>query len=406
MAGQQNLGASLVIKRNAHLRREISKMRSFLTAKALTIFTTRTFALASVLVLSAVAVMAQATTGTLRGTVTDANGGVVAGATVTVKNQATGSLSTSTTTSDGTFDAPALQPGEYTVTVEAPNFKRAVSTGVMVKIGIVNPVAVVLEAGNVTETVTVTANTEEVVQRDQSQISTTIDTRRIAELPSNGAGGGLDTLALLAPGVIANNSGGTNTNGTGLSVNGNRGRSNNFQIDGSDNNDLSVSGPAMFVDNQDQVQEYQIITNNFSAQYGRNQGAVVNIVTKGGTNEYHGSGFWFHQDNKNLNSLNNIEKRSGQLEPNQSLYNVFGGTVGGPLPLPRFGEGGKSIVSGKDRFFFFITYQGIRNPTTVTLRSGSLGILATAVDLSRKRGDPIPYHAGHLRRSSKCASAH
>jgi outer membrane receptor protein involved in Fe transport len=319
--------------------------------------------------------MAQATTGTLRGTVTDSNGGVVSGATVTVKNQATGSVVTSTTTTDGIFDASALQPGDYTVTVEAPNFKRAVSTGVVVKLGIVNPLAVVLEAGNVTETVTVTANTEEVVQRDQSQISTTIDTRRIADLPSNGAGGGLDTLALLAPGVIANNSGGTNTNGTGLSVNGNRGRSNNFQIDGSDNNDLSVSGPAMFVDNQDQVQEYQIITNNFSAQYGRNQGAVVNIITKGGTNEFHGSAFWFHQDNKNLNSLNNIEKRSGQLEPNQSLYNVFGGTVGGPLPLPRFGEGGKSILSGKDRFFFFITYQGIRNPLTTTLRSSSLAIL-------------------------------
>jgi len=202
-------------------------MRSSPKAKALIMFT-RTLALASVLVLSAVAVMAQATTGTLRGTVTDSNGGVVAGATVTVKNQATGSVFTSTTTTDGTFDASALQPGEYTVTVEAPNFKRAVSTGAMVKIGIVNPVAVVLEPGNVTETVTVTANTEEVVQRDQSQISTTIDTRRIAELPSNGAGGGLDTLALLAPGVIANNSGGTNTNGTGLSVNGNRGRSNNF----------------------------------------------------------------------------------------------------------------------------------------------------------------------------------
>jgi outer membrane receptor protein involved in Fe transport len=319
--------------------------------------------------------MAQATTGTLRGTITDSNGGVVSGATVTVKNQATGSVSTSTTSTDGTFDAPALQPGEYSVTVEAPNFKRAVSTGVTVKIGIVNPVAVVLEAGNVSETVTVTANTEEVVQRDQSQISTTIDTRRIAELPSNGAGNGLDTLALLAPGVIANNSGGTNTNGTGLSVNGNRGRSNNFQIDGADNNDLSVSGPAMFVDNQDQVQEYQIITNNFSAQYGRNQGAVVNIVTKGGTNEFHGSAFEFHQDNKNFNSLNNIEKRSGQLEPNQSLYNVFGGTVGGPLYLPRFGEGGRSIISGKDRFFFFITYQGIRNPSSITLRSGSLAIL-------------------------------
>lgn len=349
-------------------------MRSSPKAKALIMFT-RTLALASVLALSAVAVMAQATTGTLRGTVTDSNGGVVSGATVTVKNQATGSVFTSTTTADGTFDASALQPGDYTVTVEAPNFKRAVSTGVVVKLGIVNPLAIVLEAGNVTETVTVMANTEEVVQRDQSQISTTIDTRRIADLPSNGAGGGLDTLALLAPGVIANNSGGTNTNGTGLSVNGNRGRSNNFQIDGSDNNDLSVSGPAMFVDNQDQVQEFQIITNNFSAQYGRNQGAVVNIVTKGGTNEFHGSAFWFHQDNKNLNSLNNIEKRSGQEEPLPSLYNVFGGTVGGPLYLPRFGEGGRSIVNGKDRFFFFISYQGIRNPNSLTLRSGSLGIL-------------------------------
>jgi len=333
------------------------------------------FALACVLVLSAIAVLAQATTGTLRGTVTDANGGVVAGATVTVKSQATGSVTTSTTNSDGTFEAAALQPAEYSVTVEAPSFKRSVSNGVSVKIGIVNSVAIVLEAGNLSETVTVTAGTEEIVQRDQSQISTTIDTRRISELPSNGAGNGLDTLALLAPGVIANNSGGTNTNGTGLSVNGNRGRSNNFQIDGADNNDLSVSGPAMFVDNQDQVQEYQVITNNFSAQYGRNQGAVVNIVTKGGTNQFHGSAFEFHQDNKNLNSLNNIEKRSGQLQPNQSLYNVFGGTVGGPLYLPRFGEGGKSTINGKDRFFFFITYQGIRNPATTTLRSSSLGIL-------------------------------
>ena len=124
--------------------------------------------------------MAQATTGTLRGTVTDSNGGVVSGATVTIKNQATGSLSTSTTTSDGTFDASALQPGEYTVTVEAPNFKRAVQHWRGSQDRYRQPPAVVLEAGNVSETVTVTANTEEVVQRDQSQISTTIDTRRIA----------------------------------------------------------------------------------------------------------------------------------------------------------------------------------------------------------------------------------
>jgi outer membrane receptor protein involved in Fe transport len=355
-------------------------MRSSPRFNELTKLTARAFALASVLLLSVVAVMAQATTGTLRGTITDSNGGVVSGATVTVKNAATGSSTTATTNTEGTFDATFLQPGEYSVTVEAPNFKRAVSNGVVVKIGVVNPVAIVLEAGNVAETVTVTANTEEIV-RDQAQVSTTIEARKIQELPSNGAGAGIDTLALLAPGVIANRAGGTNTNGTGLSVNGNRGRSNNFQIDGSDNNDLSVAGPALFVDFQDAVQEFQVITNNFSAQYGRNQGAIINIVTPHGTNSYHGTAFLFHQDNRNLNSLNNQEKASGQLKPNRSLYNVYGGTFGGKFPLPRFGEGGPSLMSGKDRFFFWGGYQGIRNPSVSTGSSTSLSVFGT--DLAR-----------------------
>jgi hypothetical protein len=339
-------------------------------------FASRMLIFASVFILSVVSVMAQATTGSLRGSVTDSNGGAIAGATVTVNNENTGTSVSYTTTSEGSFDVSALQPGSYAVTVEATGFKRSVSTGVLVKIGIVNPFAVVLEPGSVSETVTITAGTDTVIQRDQAQVSTTIETRRVADLPSNGAGGGIDTLALLAPGVIANRAGGTNTNGTGLSVNGNRGRANNFQIDGADNNDLSVAGPALFVDFQDSVQEYQVITNNFSAQYGRNQGAIVNIVTKGGTNDYHGTAFLFHQDNRNLNSLNNIEKRSGQLDPNRNLYNVFGGTVGGPLPLPKFGEGGKSIISGKDRFFFFFAYQGVRNPSVSTGSSTALAIVA------------------------------
>jgi hypothetical protein len=339
-------------------------------------FSLLTVCMLIIMPLSAIPAMAQATTGTLRGTVADPNGGVIAGANVTAKNEATGGVSpTVTSTGEGTFEIAGLPPGSYTVTAEAPGFKRAVSTSVVVRAGIVNPANVAMEAGNVAETVTVVANTEEVVQREQSQISHTVDTRRIEELPSNAAGSGLDTLALLAPGVIPNNSGGVNTNGTGLSVNGNRARSNNFQIDGADNNDLSVAGPAMFVDNQDQIQEIQVITNNFSAQYGRNQGAIVNYVTKAGTNEFHGSAFEFHRDNKNFNSLNNIEKRGGQLEPNQSLFNVFGGTVGGPLYLPRFGEGGPSVLSGKDRAFFFVSYQGIRNPSTSTIRSSAYSFL-------------------------------
>jgi outer membrane receptor protein involved in Fe transport len=329
------------------------------------------------LCLFSISMMAQATTGTLRGVVVDSGGSVVAGANVTVKNEGTGVDTVSVTNNEGRFDVVALSPGSYTVTTEAPSFKRSVRSGVQVKVGIVNPIDIELEVGNVSETVTVTSSTEETLQTEQSQITGTIDTRRVQDLPSNGAGGGIDTLALLIPGVIANRVGGTNTNGTGLSVNGNRGRSNNFQIDGADNNDLSVGGPALFVDFQDSIQEFQIVTNNFDARYGRNQGAVVNIVTKGGTNDFHGSAYFNYQDAKALNSLTNIERRSGITENDTNLYKVFGGTVGGPVYLPGFGEGVPAVWSGKNRAFFFFSYQGIRNPSTFTSRSTSLGILPT-----------------------------
>ncbi len=320
----------------------------------------------------------QAQTGTLRGTVTDPNGQVVAGATVTAKQQTTGATTPTTTNGDGQFVLPNLAPGAYTVTVESTaGFSKKVITDVSVPIGQVTDLPVALAVGSPAETVTVSSTGEELITKDQAQISTTFETRKVEELPSNGAGGGLDTLALLAPGVVASRNSGVNTDGAGLSVNGNRGRSNNFQIDGSDNNDLSIGGPSLFVDNQSQVAEYQIITNNFSAQYGRNSGAVVNIVTKQGGNEFHGDLFEYHQNWKHLSSLNNIERASGQRKPNQNIYNAFGGTVGGPIWLPKFGEGGKSLWKGKDRAFFFFSYQGIRNPASFTLRGGNFAILAS-----------------------------
>src|SRR5215831_7974208 len=335
------------------------------------------FFLISFLLIAGIAASAQETTGSLRGTVTDANGAVVSGANVTLTNDATGVSQTRQTTGDGLFEFVKLTPGSYTVAIEATGFKRSLNKSVSVKLGIVNSLDVKLEPGAVTETVTITGNTEEIVQRDQSQLSTTIETRKIADLPSNAAGAGLDTLALLAPGVIPNNSGGVNTNGTGLSVNGNRARSNNFQIDGSDNNDLSVAGPALFVDAQDSLQEYQVITNNFSAQYGRNQGAIVNLVTKSGTNDFHGTLFEYHRDRHVLDTLDNFERAGGQLEPNPSLYNVFGGQVGGPMYLPKFGEGGKSYWKGTNKAFFHFDYQGIRNPASATLRSTSLAFVSS-----------------------------
>jgi hypothetical protein len=308
---------------------------------------------------------------------------VVSGATVTAKNQSTGNTTPTTTNSEGGYVLSNLSPGVYTVTVEATSgFSKKAITDVNVPIGTTTDLPIALAVGSPSEIVTVTSTGEEVITRDQAQISTTFETRKIEDLPSNGAGGGLDTLALLSPGVVASRNSGVNTDGAGLSVNGNRGRSNNFQIDGSDNNDLSIGGPSLFVDNQSQVAEYQIITNNFSAQYGRNSGAVVNIVTKSGGNAFHGDLFEYHQDWYNLNSLNNVEKRNitptstaAQTHPPRNLYNAFGGTAGGPIWLPKFGEGGKSIWKGKDRAFFFFSYQGIRNPSTFLTQGTGLAFL-------------------------------
>lgn len=346
-------------------------MKSFARIAAVTFLGALVFFMFSVLAYG------QAQTGTLRGTVTDPNGGVVAGATVTAKNAATSATSQATTNGEGIYVIPNLVPGKYSVTVEQAGFSKKAVTDVTVGLGTTSDLPIALAVGAPSETVTITSTGEELVTKDQAQISTTFETRKIQELPSNGAAGGLDTLALLAPGVVASRNSGVNTDGAGLSVNGNRGRSNNFQIDGSDNNDLSIGGPSLFVDNSSQVAEYQIITNNFSAQYGRNSGAVVNIITKQGGNDFHGDLFEYHQNWKHLSSLNNRERASGQLSPNQNIYNAFGGTVGGPIWLPTFGEGGKGIWKGKDRAFFFASYQGVRNPQSVTLRGANFAILNT-----------------------------
>src|SRR6266540_3978049 len=129
-------------------------------------------------------VMAQATTGELKGTVVDQNGAAVPGATVTAKNDDTGIETTVTAGGDGGYDFPRLAPGKYTITAEGAGFKKTVTTGVTVSVGVVNPLDVKLEAGAVSETVTVTADTEQIVNRDQAQQSTTFETRKVEELPS------------------------------------------------------------------------------------------------------------------------------------------------------------------------------------------------------------------------------
>jgi outer membrane receptor protein involved in Fe transport len=335
-------------------------MRSSAKAKSLALFGAFALSLITMIFLFNEPVMAQATTGTLKGTVVDPNGGIVAGATVTARNEATGIEVTSTSNSDGAFTFSNLLPGKYRVTVATSSgFKTKQVTGIDVKLGTETDIKVSLEVGTPSETVTIIGNTEEIVQTN-SQISSSFETRKVEELPSNAAGGGIDTLALLAPGVVPG-FGNVNGNGITLSVNGNRARSNNFTLDGTDNNDLSIGGPSLFVDNAEAVAEFQIITNNYSAQYGRNQGAVVNIVTKSGTNSFHGSGFEFHRNSSALDAMTNQQRADPTRGARDKFVsNVFGGTFGGPII--------------KNKAFFFVDGQLIRQREGFIFATGNQAI--------------------------------
>ncbi|HEX6622628.1 MAG TPA: hypothetical protein VF064_02865, partial [Pyrinomonadaceae bacterium] len=194
--------------------------------------------------------------------------------------------------------------------------------------------------------------------------------RRLSELPIS-PNRSIYLVALSAPGVSQVVTGQSTFAGgnTTFSANGGRVRSNNFMIDGQDNNDFGVAGATVGLNNPDLIQEVRLVTNQFTAEFGRNGSSVFNAITKSGTNEYHGSGFWFHNDNA-LNACSNLEKNNGFCRPSGStlatgqshkrpfrVENQLGMTIGGPLHLPSFGEGGPTYISGRDRTFFFFSLQ-------------------------------------------------
>jgi outer membrane receptor protein involved in Fe transport len=301
--------------------------------------------------------LAQTATGGIRGVVTDASGASLPGATVTARNMATGVETRTTATGEGVYSVPRILPGKYSVAVEAPGFKKTEVTDIEVSIGKDAVIDVKLETGAINEVVTVTGGSETLVEKDTVQISTTVSEKKVNELPfTPGTGGGLDSLALLAPGATTG-FGNVNDNGVQISVNGNRSRSTNFTIDGVDNNDLSIGGPVFFVRNTEMVSELQVVTNNFSAEYGRNNGGIVNYVSKSGGNEFHGALNYDRLDNKHFNSLNNIERRSGQKDPVQNFSNIFGYAVSGPVI--------------KNKVFFFTTGYFQRNVGSTIFRSTS-----------------------------------
>jgi hypothetical protein len=319
-----------------------------------------------VLLLSCLTIgLGQSTTASLSGTVADEKQAVIAGATVVVRNVNTGFSRTAQSDGEGRFRFVNLPLGAYQVRVEAPNFTTYVQEGITL---VVNQNAVIdatLKAGGVEEIVSVTENAS-VLNVTTAEVSTRFDERRLSELPI-ATNRNVFNVLLSVPGVSQLGSGqAAFANGVSFSANGGRIRSNNFMLDGQDINDPSVSGGQIQLNNPDAIQEVRIITNQFLAENGRNSSSVINFVGKSGTNDFHGSLFWFH-NNKKLNACSNLEKASGNCNPNAPtearkvapfrLENQIGFTLGGPLHLPWFGEGTPYFRSGKDRTFFFVDYQ-------------------------------------------------
>ena len=318
----------------------------------------------AVLLSSSVVAVGQ-TTGTISGTVTDEKGAVITNATVTARNTERNISRNIQTGGDGNYRFENLPVGPYEVTVEATGFSKYVQTGITLVLNQKAVVDVSMKPGGVQEVVNVTENAA-IINTSNAEVSTQFDSRRLSELPLGPTRNVLG-VALSAPGVSQLGAGQTGfAAGISYSSNGGRVRSNNFMVDGQDNNEPGVAGAAQPLNNPDVIQEVRLITNQFLAEYGRNSSSVFNAITKAGTNNYHGSLFWFHNSNA-LNACSNTDKRAGFCNANAAsagqrhapfrIENQIGGTVGGPLHLPRFGEGGPTHISGRDRTFFFGSYQ-------------------------------------------------
>ena len=290
------------------------------------------FLLALLLAIIPTAATGQVSNGSISGSISDPQGGAVPEATVTATNKATNQELRTTTDNAGLFRLGLVPPGTYRVEVAKPGFRMAVYDSVEVAVGADRALgAVKIEVGEVTASVEVSSALP-LVESSEAQITNEFTAANIQTFPGVLENEGLDNLALTVPGVASNRDLGlANFNGTGFEVNGIRGRNNDQQIDGQNNNDNSVAGPGLFVSDTEFVQEYQITTSNFSAEYGRNSGSVVNIITKSGTNTVHGS-VYGTESNSALNALSNTQKAfEGLTKPARFNDEFTGGTIGGPL---------------------------------------------------------------------------
>ncbi len=298
--------------------------------------------LALMLVVFASFTMAQTTKGTIAGVVSDKSGAVVAGATVTATAVAGGDTRTATTGQSGEYRLETLTPGDYVVTVTAPGFATTKVSGVVVRTSVITPNNVAMEVAGTTETVTVEAAAD-TIQTESGELSKTISTEAIVDLPYNQ---NPYSLALTLPGVSTVASRDSMTNGSGFSVNGLRPRSNNFLIDGFDNNDNGIAGQAFQPANTESVQEVTVLTNSYAAEFGRGGGSVSNLSFKSGGNTLHGAA-WEQYSGAGLDALTSQDSVLNHLtRVPQYVNNTFGFRLGGPIK--------------KDKLYFFGTSQWSR----------------------------------------------
>ena len=289
--------------------------------------------------------LAQVGTARLDGTVVDASGGIISGAKIVALNERTQAHQETTTNADGLFILPSLQPGLYTITAEAKGFRKAVVNNVEMNVAVTLTQRFQLEVGQVTETVVVEAEAVR-VQTTDAQLGRSVTLRDIDTLPQLGRSP--VNLAVFSPGVQISNAGDT----TYSNVNGQRQGANNTTLDGIGVNDAVAPrfGLAMTANNTDSVGEIRIITNGAKAEYGRNAGGQVEMVTRSGTNRFHGNLFDYLR-NTALNANNFFNNSSGVAVP-KYIQNLFGGSLGGPIR--------------RNKTFFFFNYQGSRVAQDVT----------------------------------------
>ncbi|MCL4851513.1 MAG: carboxypeptidase regulatory-like domain-containing protein, partial [Bryobacteraceae bacterium] len=297
----------------------------------------------------------------ITGAVTDATGGAVAQAAVTARDVDRGTTWNTTTNEQGIYFFPRVPPGNYELRIEAKGFKAAVRPGIVLESTQRARVDVSLEIGAVTESIEVTGSAP-LLQTDRTEVGGVITTNRLTNSPMISRN--YIILTLLNPGVTTTNPAAFNndqrtTGGGRPYVNGNRKEANNFLLDGIDNNQVS-DNLTSYQPNLDAISEVRMITNNASAEFGNFQGGIINVLMKSGTNDLHGSLFHFWRNDK-LNA-NNWARNWNNLPRSYVRYNSFGGTVGGPLTIPK-------LFDGRDRLFFFADYMGMRRPTPATIQT-------------------------------------